>query len=100
MYIFTKTKLSQNENMTLLTLLMLFLGCADNTKSIYSPDTSNPSDQTNKTQVEAWVTSPENNELFKRQNIILNFANTVNQLKRLLLILPRLSRQLMVLGIA
>lgn len=59
--------------------MMLFLGCADNTKSIYSPETSNPSDETVKTQVEEWVTSPVNSVLFKRQNSNLNFAKSVNQ---------------------
>jgi len=61
------------------TLLILLFGCTDNTKSDNYPDKPNPSDETVKTQVEAWVTSPLSNVLFKRQNISLNFANTVNQ---------------------
>jgi glucosylceramidase len=67
-------------NMNLLfTLLILLLGCSDNTKNDNYPDKPNPSDETVKTEVEAWVTSPSNNVLFQKQNISLNFANTVNQ---------------------
>jgi len=63
----------------LFTLLILLLGCADNTKSTYPSDEPNPSDETVQTQVEAWVTSPLKHVLFQKQNISLNFATTVNQ---------------------
>jgi len=60
-------------------LLILLLGCADNTKSDNYPDKPNPSGETVKTEVEAWVTSPLKNVLFQKQNISLNFGNVVNQ---------------------
>lgn len=63
----------------LFTLLILLLGCTDNTKNDNYPDRPNPSDETVKTEVEAWVTSPINNVLFQKQNISLNFTNAVNQ---------------------
>ncbi|MDP2889051.1 MAG: glycoside hydrolase family 30 beta sandwich domain-containing protein [Bacteroidota bacterium] len=63
----------------LFALLILLFGCADNTKSDNFPAKPNPSEETVPTEVEAWVTSPLTNVLFQRQNISLNFANTVNQ---------------------
>lgn len=67
-------------NMNLLfTLLILLFGCSDNTKNDNYPDKPNPSDETVKTEVEAWVTSPSNNVLFQKQNTSLNFANATNQ---------------------
>lgn len=63
----------------LFALLILFAGCADNNKSEIYPEKPTTPGGTVKTQVEAWVTSPSNNVLFKKQNTTLNFANTVNQ---------------------
>jgi glucosylceramidase len=63
----------------LVTLLILLFGCADHSKSDNFPDKPNSTDETVKTEVEAWVTSPLNNVLFKRQNISLYFGDVVNQ---------------------
>ena len=62
----------------LFTLLILLWGSADNTKNYNYPDQLNPSGETIKTQVEAWITNPANNVLFEKQNASLNFANTAN----------------------
>ncbi|MBW8334099.1 MAG: hypothetical protein K0M40_18935 [Prolixibacteraceae bacterium] len=63
----------------IVTFLIVLFGCADNTKSIYTPDKPNPSDETVQTQVEAWITSPSKNVLFQKQNTSLKFTNVVNQ---------------------
>lgn len=63
----------------LFTMLILLAGCAKKTTSEYFPPKPNPSNETVKTQVESWVTSPLTNVLFQKQNISLNFTNTVNQ---------------------
>lgn len=62
-----------------LALLILQFACTDRTKSDNYPDRQNPMDEFVKTQVEAWMTSPLNNVLFKKQNISLIFSSTVNQ---------------------
>jgi len=67
-------------NMNLLfTMLILLFGCAKKTSNDYYPPKPNPSTETVKTQVEAWVTSPLTNVLFQKQNTSLNFTNIVNQ---------------------
>jgi len=67
-------------NMNLLfTMLILLFGCAKKTSNDYYPPKPNPSTETVKTQVEAWVTSPLTNILFQKQNTSLNFTNIVNQ---------------------
>lgn len=63
----------------LFTLLILFFGCVQKTGNDYYPPKPNPSTETVKTQVEAWVTSPLSNILFQKQNTSLNFTNIVNQ---------------------
>ncbi|MBW8327528.1 MAG: glucosylceramidase, partial [Prolixibacteraceae bacterium] len=63
----------------LFTMLILLFGCAKKTSNDYYPPKPNPSTETVKTQVEAWVTSPLTNTLFQKQNTSLNFTNIVNQ---------------------
>jgi len=63
----------------LFTMLILLFGCAKKTSNDYYPPKPNPSTETVKTQVEAWVTSPLTNMLFQKQNTSLNFTNIVNQ---------------------
>jgi len=63
----------------LFTMLILLFGCAKKTSNDYYPPKPNPSTETVKTQVEAWVTSPLTNILFQKQNTSLNFTNIVNQ---------------------
>lgn len=63
----------------LFTMLILLFGCAKKTSNDYYPPKPNPSTETVKTQVEAWITSPLTNILFQKQNTSLNFTNVVNQ---------------------
>ncbi|MBC8004619.1 MAG: glucosylceramidase [Verrucomicrobia bacterium] len=68
------------KNMNILfALLILFAGCADNNKSEIYPDKPTTPEGTVKSAVEAWVTSPSSNVLFKKQNTTLLFAKTTNQ---------------------
>lgn len=63
----------------LFTFLILLTGCVKKNNNDYYPPKPNPSGETVKTQVEAWVTSPLTNVLFQRQNVALNFIQTANQ---------------------
>lgn len=69
----------------LFSLLILFFGCADKTKSDNFPDKPTPPSETTKTQVEAWITSPSSNVLFAKQNTSLNFTASANQFPNILI---------------
>jgi glucosylceramidase len=60
------------------TILFLFLSCIGTEDSGPYPDKPGDDDGDLDTDVYAWITSPQNNILFKRNNSSLYFVNSVN----------------------